>query len=49
MRYLYIDDEEDSPPNSPELQSHPVQINVFVESDTDEGIVTRRSQTGIIL
>ena len=49
MRYLYIDDEEDSPPNSPEPKGHPVQMNVFVDSDHDRGRITRRSHTGILL
>jgi hypothetical protein len=49
MRDLYVDAEEDLPPNAPEPRGNPVQMNVFVDSDHAGDRVTRRSQTGIIL
>ena len=49
MRFFYDDSEEDVPPNSPEPQVHPVQMNVFVGSDHSIDRIMRKLQTEIIL
>ena len=42
MRFVYDDSEEDVPPNFPEPQFHPVQMNVFVGSDHSIDRIIRR-------
>ena len=49
MKNLYVDTEDDTPPNAPEPRGIPVQINCFVDSDHAGDRVTRRSHTGILI
>ena len=49
MRKFYPDAKEAIPPNCPEPRGKPVQINCFVDSDHAGNVVTRRSQTGILV
>ena len=43
IRVLYVDAEEDVPPNSLEPWGKPVQMNIFVEYDHVGGIITKKS------
>ena len=49
MKSIYVDAEEDLPPNAPPSRGRPVQINYFVDSDHAGNRITRRSHTGILL
>ena len=49
MRYLYVDTEEDIPPNSSEYWDQPVQMNVFVHYDHSVDRIMRRPQNLILL
>lgn len=49
MKEFYPDAEEDIPYNAPEPRGKPVQMNVFVDADHAGNIITRRSQTGILM
>ena len=49
MKSLYVDAEEELPPNAPEPRGRAVQINCFVDSDHAGDTTTRRSHTGIII
>ena len=49
MKQFYPDAEEAVPTNCPEPRGKPVQINCFVDANHAGNVVTRRSQTGILL
>lgn len=49
MKEFYPDAIEALPTNCPEPRGKPVQINTFVDSDHAGNVVTRRSQTGILI
>ena len=49
MKEFYPDAEEILPTNCPEPRGRPVQINCFVDADHASNVVTRRSQTGILI
>ena len=49
MKDFYPDACEKIPPNAPLPRGKPVQINCFVDADHAGNIVTRRSQTGILI
>ena len=49
MKEFYPDASESIPPNSPEPRGLPVQINCFVDADHAGNVMTRRSQTGILI
>ena len=49
MKSIYVDAEEDLPPNAPPSRGRPVQVNCFVDSDHAGNRITRRSHTGILL
>ena len=49
MRELYPDANEATPANAPDPRGKPVQINCFVDADHAGNVVTRRSQTGILI
>ena len=49
MKKFYPDAKESVPTNAPEPRGKPVQINCFVDSDHAGNVVTRRSQTGILI
>ena len=49
MKDFYPDAEEVIPTNCPEPRGCPVQINCFVDADHAGNVVTRRSQTGVLI
>ena len=49
LREHYPDAEEAIPTNVPTPRGKPVQINCFVDADHAGNLVTRRSQTGILI
>ena len=49
MKEFYPDAVKALPTNCPEPRGKPVQINTFVDSDHAGNVVTRRSQTGILI
>jgi hypothetical protein len=48
-RDFYRDAEEAVPPNAPEPLGKPVSIHCFVDANLAGNVVTRRSQTGILI
>ena len=49
MKEYYPDANEAIPPNCPEPRGLPVQINCFVDANHAGNVITRRSQTGILI
>ena len=49
LKEFYPDAEEAIPTNAPGPRGRPVQINCFVDADHAGNLVTRRSQTGILI
>ena len=49
MRKIYVDANEEFPPNVLKSRGKGVQLNCFVELDHAGDRMTRRSQTGILI